>query len=69
MLVGCTLAIVGYIMLLAGSHSGVKYGGTFFVACGGMQDPSSLTCPWGSLPELRHGYGLAREQSRYVLPR
>jgi hypothetical protein len=45
MLAGCALAIIGYIMLLAGSKSGVKYAGTFFVACGGMQDTLALWCP------------------------
>jgi hypothetical protein len=34
MIGGCILAIVGYIMLLAGKSSGVRYAGTFFVACG-----------------------------------
>lgn len=34
MLGGCTLAIVGYIMLLAGKRPAVQYGGTFFVAAG-----------------------------------
>ena len=34
MLGGCTLAIAGYIMLLASKKSSVKYGGTFLVACG-----------------------------------
>lgn len=34
MLVGCALAIIGYIMLLATKSASVRYGGTFFVACG-----------------------------------
>lgn len=34
MIAGCLVAIAGYIMLLAGKHPGVRYGGTFFVACG-----------------------------------
>lgn len=34
MLVGSSVAIIGYIMLLASDSAGVRYGGTFFVACG-----------------------------------
>ncbi|KAK7190225.1 hypothetical protein PSPO01_03946 [Paraphaeosphaeria sporulosa] len=34
MLVGCTVAIVGYIMLIASERSSVQYGGTFLVAAG-----------------------------------
>ncbi|RVX76153.1 hypothetical protein B0A52_00510 [Exophiala mesophila] len=34
MIVGCVLAIVGYVMLLAAERPSVRYGGTFFVACG-----------------------------------
>lgn len=34
MLAGSSLAIIGYIMLLASKSAGVRYGGTFFVACG-----------------------------------
>lgn len=31
MLVGCTLTLIGYIMLISTSRSLVQYGGTFFV--------------------------------------
>lgn len=34
MLVGCTVAIAGYIMLVASARSSVQYGGTFLVAAG-----------------------------------
>jgi MFS family permease len=34
MLVGCTVAIAGYIMLIASTKSQVQYGGTFLVASG-----------------------------------
>lgn len=34
MIVGCTVAIVGYIMLIASTRSSVQYGGTFLVAAG-----------------------------------
>jgi hypothetical protein len=34
LLVGCTLAICGYIMLITSSIPGVRYGGTFLVAAG-----------------------------------
>ncbi|KAF7845983.1 hypothetical protein BT93_L5707 [Corymbia citriodora subsp. variegata] len=35
MVAGCTLAIIGYAMLLGVKHhAATKYGGTFFVACG-----------------------------------
>ena len=34
MLGGCTLAIAGYIMLLAGKRPQVQYGGTFLIAAG-----------------------------------
>ncbi|KAJ4302852.1 hypothetical protein N0V90_001743 [Kalmusia sp. IMI 367209] len=34
MLVGCTVAIAGYIMLIASSRSLIQYGGTFLVAAG-----------------------------------
>lgn len=34
MLVGCTVAIAGYIMLIASDRSSVQYGGTFLVASG-----------------------------------
>ncbi|KAF2676750.1 MFS general substrate transporter [Lentithecium fluviatile CBS 122367] len=34
MLVGCSVAIVGYIMLIASTTSSVQYGGTFLVAAG-----------------------------------
>ncbi|KAF2446267.1 MFS general substrate transporter [Karstenula rhodostoma CBS 690.94] len=34
MLVGCAVAIVGYIMLIASERSSVQYGGTFLVAAG-----------------------------------
>ena len=34
MLIGSALAIVGYVMLLAGKTSAVQYAGTFFVAAG-----------------------------------
>ncbi|TKA36475.1 hypothetical protein B0A54_13476 [Friedmanniomyces endolithicus] len=33
-LVGASLAAIGYIMQLASHHPGIKYGGTFFVAAG-----------------------------------
>jgi hypothetical protein len=31
MLMGCTLTLIGYIMLIATERSLVQYGGTFFV--------------------------------------
>ena len=34
MLVGCTVAIIGYVMLIASEHSLIQYGGTFLVAAG-----------------------------------
>lgn len=34
MLIGCTVAIVGYIMLIASDRSSIQYGGTFLVAAG-----------------------------------
>ena len=34
MITGCSLAIIGYIMLLAGDSPTVRYGGTFLVAAG-----------------------------------
>jgi MFS family permease len=34
MLAGCTVAICGYIMLIAGKTAGVQYGGTFLVSAG-----------------------------------
>lgn len=34
MLVGCSAAIVGYIMLIASTTNSVQYGGTFLVAAG-----------------------------------
>ena len=34
MIFGSSTAIIGYIMLLASHSAGVRYGGTFFVACG-----------------------------------
>jgi hypothetical protein len=34
MLVGCSVAIIGYIMLLVAKNPAVKYGGTFFIATG-----------------------------------
>jgi MFS family permease len=34
MLVGCTVAIGGYIMLIASATPGIQYGGTFLVAAG-----------------------------------
>ena len=34
MLIGCLVAIVGYVMLLASDQSSVQYGGTFLVASG-----------------------------------
>ncbi|KAF2181650.1 MFS general substrate transporter [Zopfia rhizophila CBS 207.26] len=34
MLVGCSLAVIGYIMLIASTHTLTQYGGTFFVAAG-----------------------------------
>lgn len=34
MLGGCLLAIIGYAMLLGSKSESVRYGGTFFVACG-----------------------------------
>ncbi|KAL2053359.1 hypothetical protein ABVK25_006353 [Lepraria finkii] len=34
MIVGCLLAIIGYIMLLVPAHPLVHYGGTFFIAAG-----------------------------------
>jgi hypothetical protein len=34
MLVGCSIAIVGYIMLLVAKNPAVKYGGAFFIATG-----------------------------------
>lgn len=34
MLLGCSIAIVGYIMLLVAKDPAVKYGGTFLVATG-----------------------------------
>ena len=34
MLVGCTVAIAGYVMLIASKHSLLQYGGTFLVAAG-----------------------------------
>ena len=45
MLVGNGLAIIGYVLLLAGSTSAVQYAGTFFVAAGiyGMS-PVSIDC-------------------------
>ena len=38
---GCSLAIIGYIMLLASKRPAVQYGGTFFIAAGIF--PSSPT--------------------------
>jgi hypothetical protein len=78
MLIGYVLAIVGYIMLIAGSRPSVKYGGTFAIACGGMQphpfflhsplQKRSLRAnePCSSLPELCDGHWLAGEQSGSV---
>ena len=34
MICGCSLAIVGYIILLVPARPAVHYGGTFFVAAG-----------------------------------
>ncbi|MCJ1371593.1 hypothetical protein MMC20_002812 [Loxospora ochrophaea] len=34
MIVFCSLAIIGYIMLLAAKKPAVRYGGTFFIAAG-----------------------------------
>lgn len=34
MLAGSVVAIIGYVMLLASKTASVRYGGTFFVACG-----------------------------------
>jgi MFS family permease len=34
MIAGCTLAIGGYIMLIASNKAAVKYGGTFLIAAG-----------------------------------
>ena len=34
MLVGCSFAIVGYIMLLVAKNPAVKYGGAFLIATG-----------------------------------
>jgi hypothetical protein len=34
MLVGCTVAIIGYVMLIASDRSSIQYGGTFLVAVG-----------------------------------
>lgn len=34
MLGGCSLAIIGYVMLLVAKRPIVQYGGTFFVAAG-----------------------------------
>jgi MFS family permease len=34
MLVGCSVAIAGYVMLIASTRSSVRYGGTFLVAAG-----------------------------------
>lgn len=34
MIVGCSLAIIGYILLLVPARPLVHYGGTFFVAAG-----------------------------------
>lgn len=46
MIGGCLVAIIGYAMLLGSKHSGVRYGGTFFVACGVFQgSPMVCACP------------------------
>lgn len=55
MLVGCSVAIVGYIMLLVAKDPAVKYGGTFLVAIGVYPGtpmrviPPTSTMPWAKL--------------------
>ncbi|KAK1064176.1 hypothetical protein LTR74_008956, partial [Friedmanniomyces endolithicus] len=44
-LVGASLAAIGYIMQLASHHPGIKYGGTFFVAAGAFPC-SPLVLAW-----------------------
>jgi MFS family permease len=45
MLAGCSLAIGGYIMLIAGKTAGVQYAGTFLVAAG-VFPSSPLVMGW-----------------------
>lgn len=52
MIGGCLVAIAGYAMLLGSERSGVRYGGTFLVACGVFQG-SPMVCPsFGFVPGL-----------------
>ncbi|KAI9714919.1 MAG: hypothetical protein M1820_000208 [Bogoriella megaspora] len=45
MIAGCTLAIGGYIMLIASEHALIRYGGTFLVAAG-VFPSSPLVMGW-----------------------
>ena len=45
MLGGCTIAIAGYIMLLAGKRPQIQYGGTFLIAAG-VFPSSPLVMSW-----------------------
>lgn len=45
MLGGCSIAIVGYIMLLAGKRPQIQYGGTFLIAAG-IYPSSPLVMSW-----------------------
>lgn len=48
MVVGCIVAIVGYIMLLVATENSVRYAGTFFVAAGVFPSSPILMVSWSA---------------------